>query len=324
MGTNNANTVNPGASLRMLFQNSATCHALFDASFQGSTGNAIWYRLDNNPWVRANVTATMDLTGGVGLTAHYHLVEILFAATDPNTAGDRWTNLAPAALYFQGFALDGGATSLLPLNTGKRAIFFTDSIGEGGLDADGTSQPTQNDATMAFAYLTGKAMGYETAVVPFAGQGYTRGGNGNVPSLPATYASLRSGVARSFANFDLIVLAQGQNDGSATAAATTSACLGVIQGLLAAAPAPCRIVVLGPVSGVQKAALQAAVTQAASARVFFLDCTGFTTMYNAANDSIHPIVAGHAGQYAPNLIVGLTALLVNTGSPSSRSYAFVA
>ena len=321
VGASVASTVCVGNGPRIMFKGSASCKALFDLSLTGTVGNESWFRVNDRPPVRLPHAAIIDMTEGVALSTRWQIAEILYAATDSsNSASDRWSASATCGMYFQGFALDAGATTLAPLTTGKRAFVFGDSITEGYLSTDGTAQPAINDATTAFGYTFLKRLGYEPSVCANAGQGYTVAGNGGVPPLLQTWNLVRAGVPRSFAGIGMVVICHGKNDANSNVPAATvqAACTTMIANLLGVMDAGSLIVISSPISGEYVAALQAAVTAANSPRVLFNNATGFVDA-DKTDDGIHPLVAGHQGEYAPKMVASIGTLVTAAATPTSTS-----
>ena len=164
-----------------------------------------------------------------------------------------------------------------------------------------------NDASVVYSYALAGLLGTEIGVVGFGATGLSRGGSGGVPALGVSWNQLWSGVPRSFSpRPDLILFNEGTNDGSTNITAQLGA---VVTGLLAACPGT-PIVLMLPFNGAEAASLQAAVANANSPLVTYLDTTGFYV--ESYGGGLHPTGPNDVARLAPQIANKLRPILAKS------------
>lgn len=301
-----AKTVNDAAYFSGSFTGNS-CTLGFDVSATSAPLPKMAYRVDNNSWTPFDLAATVALTipaEEASMTTHTFEVMVL----QTSEANSRWSP-QNTAIIFNGISLAGGGVqSTKPTPRPLNILMMGDSIKNGvnSLNIGTGDSTTRGRANMAYALMMREMLGVEVGVVAFGGQGWVTTGGGAVPVFPSTYNFLYSGVARSFAGIDAIVINHGQND---NVAATTSQVTAVLNGLIAATDRRCKIIVIRPLSGRQAANLQAGIAACSSpARVKYIDSTGW---FNTANsiDGVHPSGSEHALSIAPQCAAALRPLI---------------
>ena len=307
-----------GAYFRTFFTG-ATCALTFNVSGQPAAGTQIWWRIDDGPWTKATLAATLTLGIPSWMQSNpevpYHLLEVVVKST--TYTANRWTAPPNTAAVLTGIVLDASASVVAPATAARNILVYGDSITEGFATLGGWSSndPDNNDILVTWSYLLGKLLGAEVGVVGFGAQGISVGGAGGVPSFPNTWASLYAGAPRSFTPVpDAVVINMGTNDGTTN---TVAAMTGILNGLLSACPGS-LIVVMRPFDGNQASNLQAAIQACANpALVQYLDTTGFfNTAYGATSDGVHPSGPNDKALIAPAVAAKLKAMLA--GRPQFR------
>ena len=164
-----------------------------------------------------------------------------------------------------------------------------------------------NDASVVYSYALAALLGTEIGVVGFGATGLSRGGSGGVPALGESWDELWDGVPRSFnPRPDLILFNEGTNDGSNNITAAFGV---VISGLMAECPGT-PIVVMLPFNGAELSSLQAAVANANSPLVTFLDTTGFYD--ETYGGGLHPTGPNDVARLAPQIANKLRPILARS------------
>ena len=305
-----AKSINPGAYFSTLFSG-ATCALTFDLTGEMASPFSIAYRIDNfGPWRFATVATspvTLDMTGcDTGYASNGgHLLEVVLRGVNA-AATQRWNPQACAAVL-TGITLDAGATLTLPPTVrAKKILFYGDSISEGAMSHSDSS----NDALSAWTFIAGKSLAAEFGIVAFASQGWLTSYNTPAysPTFPNSWDSIFSGQARSFASApDLIVINMGTNDSSGD---VTSVATSTLTAMLAATPSTTKIVVMRPFIGYQASQLQAAITAVGSARISYMDTTGWYDQTTNGN-RVHPYAPVVATDIAPRAVNALVPVLFN-------------
>lgn len=303
-----AKSINPGSYFNTLFTGTS-CTLNFDLTGEMASPFTMAYRIDLcGPWRYITVstpTVALDMSGSdAAFATDGHFLEVVFRANNNNGITQRW-NPQTAAMVLTGIALDSGAVLKLPPNAkSKRILFYGDSITE-GME---THLPI-HDATGAWTFIAGSALGAEFGIVGFASQGWASAYNppAYTPFFPSTWNYIYEGVARDFSNApDLIVINHGTNDSSnITSVATTT-----LNAMLAATPSTTKIVVMQPLNGSHASELQAAVAAVGNARCTYLSTAGWYP-----SGPLHPTAASSATVIAPLAINALSAVLNGAAIP---------
>lgn len=315
VGAASLKAVNAGAYFRTIFDGTA-CTLQFDMT--GVTNpSRFYYKIDNGPLTKATVAASVVLTMPTGTTQWAgkggHTLE--FIIQERTNFVEIWTN--PAVLVsLSGIVLDAGKSLVLPADVRSlKGLVFGDSITEAQVSvaSDGTG-----DATLSYAYHLRNLMGAEIGVVGFGGQGWGNIGGGNSPTFPNAYNKIYSGVTRSFAGLDFIVINQGQNDSGGDVHVPVTA---VLNGILADAtlPSTCKIIVMRPFSGSSDSTIIAGIAACSNpARVSHMDTTGFFNTTNSA-DGVHPYGNEQITHIAPQVAAQIKAILAGGPTLTTRT-----
>jgi len=303
-----AKSINPGSYFNTLFTGTS-CTLNFDLTGEMASPFTMAYRIDLcGPWRYITVSTSavsLDMTGSdAAFATDGHYLEVVFRANNNQGITQRW-NPQTAAMVLTGIALDSGAVLKLPPNAkSRRILFYGDSITE-GME---THLPI-HDATGAWTFIAGSALGAEFGIVGFASQGWASAYNppAYTPFFPSTWNYIYEGVARDFSNApDLIVINHGTNDSSnITSVATTT-----LNAMLAATPGTTKIVVMQPLNGTHASELQAAVAAVGNARCTYLSTAGWYT-----SGPLHPTAVSSASIIAPLAINALSAILASAAIP---------
>jgi hypothetical protein len=213
VGLQRAETVYPGSYFRLRFNGTAISVGIDTTGL--SAYPWVFTQIDaNNPSV-AKLTAGQTFISITGLTAGDHELLLIYDAKDNYNQANTWSDAQK--LVITSFTPSGG-TGLLPaVARSKKAIIYGDSI-TAGLAV--TSPPGistavgTNSALASYANHIGVALGAEFDQCGCGGDGWTVGGVGGFPSFPNAWNFKKSGVSRSLASHDYIVVIHGYNDGA--------------------------------------------------------------------------------------------------------------
>ena len=320
VGTGKAITANAGAYFRTLFTGTS-CILNFDVSAMVSPASQVWWRIDNGPWTQAAVASSLTLTVPAITAGNadvpYHLLEVVVKSM--TETGNRWNTGNSTRVIFTGLTLDASAAVLVPRAAPLNLLVLGDSITEGvrTLGEAAANDTDRNDAMMGWAHRLGALLGAEVGVVGFGASGLSVTGSGNVPILGTSYASLYSGVSRSFSPTpDLVVINIGTNDGATN---TVTAMTGLLNALIAACPGK-PIAVLRPFNGNQAGNLQSAIAACnAPASCAYVNTTGFfNTSYGADALNLHPSGPNNLTQIAPQIAAQLRTLVAGSTAKTFR------
>lgn len=319
-----ASTINAGAYIKIMFTG-ATCILNFNVTNNLTPLSEIYYRIDGyeaqSPFIEASVanTITVAMPSNTS-TFPYHLLEIYVKSTTETQ--NRWNSPYNTAVVFTGLTLAVGASVLAPVAKTGIAYFYGDSITEGvrTVGQAETNDTDRNDCLNSWSHMLGEALGMEYGIIGFGGSGLTVVGSGNVPILSTSYNQIMNGVSRTFSPTpNVIIINEGTNDQSASAATFQAAMQVVLNDLLAATPSTTKIIVMRTFGGYQAAATQAAITAVSSSRITYVDTTGFlNATYGVDSTGYHPTGANDMGQIGPKLINAILPLLQTGGA--ARSY----
>jgi hypothetical protein len=273
-GSAYAQSNNPGAYFKTKFTGTlcklnVDVSPLTGASVSSANYPTILYSIDGGAFTRYQLASSdTQITLGTGLSAGTHTLELHFVGIFWNS-NDRWTTPA-MVLRLTGLVL-AGATAAPSLYPG-RAVVYGDSLGEGWeVLASGVSVVNE-DSSLAFPAMVGRALETEYGVVCFAGQGYvTSVSTANVPALSSSWDLYYAGTSRLSAGLfspapDWIISAHGTNDLSSVAAIVTS----LAAAWRTAAPSA-KIAFAVPPGQARQSEIASGVTAAADANVKLVD-----------------------------------------------------
>lgn len=313
-------TIDAGAYFRTLIQGSATALKLrFDISTLVAPFPQILYRVDDGPWTKATVAATVTMSIPATNAWTKHLVEVVVKSTTESQ--NRWSAAATAVKLTGIEVAPSTCTTVAIEQRTLNVLCFGDSITEGvrALNNSSTDDTDKNDATQGYAYRLGELLGAEVGVVGFGGLGFNATGSGSVPVLSSSWNLLYTGQARDVATTppDLIVINLATNDSSSVTAAATTA----LNAMLAATPSATQIAVMRPFNGNRASELQAAIAACTTPdRVTYIDTTGWFDSADAS-DSLHPYGYTHVATLGPLLAEAVrTQGLIGGGAGSGSTY----
>lgn len=270
---------------------------------------------------RRRLTLATGLSGG----GAWHTAEVW--ADENSAAAERWTTLVGALRLRKFVASDGTALSATRAFTRLRpaeALFDGDSITES------TPWDSANYRPKWPAYVAA-ALHCRPHIRAWQGQGWTVGGQGGVPAYydpgdvaGSAWDKYSSGHARLAGGLIVPALAHwfvayGTNDGITDVQA---ACEGWLGAARTAAPDTALWVVVPP-SGIQRAALTAAVAAVGDANAYLLDVQALDPDFEVglnqnptaslqSPDGLHP-APGADAMFAALLVARLQALLAPAG-----------
>ncbi|MDF9408002.1 GDSL-type esterase/lipase family protein, partial [Pelotomaculum isophthalicicum JI] len=205
--------LNQGSELHFSVEGTRSITANFFADPKAIYQPYIAYSVDGAAFTRAIVANTVTIATGLQPTRH--TVKIVASGIYYND--DVW--FAGRGLNFQGVTVDEGAV-VEPLNsTKKRILFLGDSITAGlnVLGNDGT--PATAGAELTFPHIASDILGADPWQVGFGGTGVVAEGTGHVPNAVKSFQWKMFGYPINEPVPDVIVVAQGTNDGLQSPAA---------------------------------------------------------------------------------------------------------
>ena len=323
VNSSRAKTINAGAYFRLIFSgqrcvlHTDTQHAGGWSGLHGPVYSEFYTRVDGGPLQGPHLTTPGNPSFNVSLGPPFgprssspnHLLEVVVKATSETV--NRWEGPTgqDSAVIFTGIELTEGSAVVAPRRKPFNTLIFGDSITEGvralGYTGDWQGNDTdRNDATRDYSFQLSLMLPTEVGIVGFGGQGLHSGGSGRVPSFgDATkepWRYLWDGEPRDFVGPapDLIVYNQGANDGEAGPASVYSSLfIGVVRGLVAAAPSARHLILLPFNQENHRADILRVVKALNNPNVTFGDTKGF---YDG-EDGEHPFGYSHIGQIAPQM-----------------------
>jgi lysophospholipase L1-like esterase len=286
-----AKTINAGAYFNCRFTGNS-CALLFDMTNAATPYSQVYYRIDGGQWIKATVAASVACTMPADTTGwNKHRLDVIVKSTSEFLT--RWTAPQPASVVFTGLTLDSGATVSAIAKASKNVLIYGDSITEGFKGAKnlggGQNDPDGSDGLLTYSYSLRDLLGVEIGVVGFGGSGISNGGQGGVPGLTTSYNLLWSGQPRTFSPVpDLVVINEGQNEAATASATYQTAYTAMLNTLLSLLPTA-KIAAMRPFSGVQAAAIQAAVAGCNdTTRTYYVDTSGIVFDGTQSFDGVHP------------------------------------
>lgn len=289
-----AKTINPGAYLRFLTTGAAAVTLNLDltGNLQQSTYPRIAYRIDDGPWTKVLIAATITLALPTTSTWDHHVVEVAFVAAQAGFT-NRFDG-ATSHVTITSITLDAGAT--LPVQTSPlRVLFMGDSIVEGRLtlkafNADGLFSDVQQN----WSWLLREELGAEVGIVAFGATGYwtvASGGNAT-PGFVDTHNLLwTGGPARDFTGYDAVIVALGTNDpkvGQAGEENTIPAITASWNSILSQVDDDTKLIAVMPLNGDNGTRIPTGLAATDDPdRIHYIDTTGWWTGAESS-DGLHP------------------------------------
>jgi len=172
------------------------------------------YSINGASWADVSLTNqnSIALSSSLG-PGTVNQVEVYFInSSTTDGTGIRWgsSGVSPTdVVRITGITIDnGGAISAYGALKPKRALIYSDSIGEG----QHVLSSGANDALQAFPTVLALTMNAEYGQVCYGGQGFETIGNVGIPPFMSTYSLYSAGRGRSFAGLDYIFVVHGGND----------------------------------------------------------------------------------------------------------------
>lgn len=227
---------NSGSYLKFGF-NGTGCILNLNTTTLGANAAYLKYSVDGLPWIFTNISGISSLAIIGGQASGNHQVFIGYAGR--TVGADAWSGNPPTDAWKPiGLVVVGGTTTVAPVLLSGRMLVFTDSRGEAYdvLGPQGTA--VVQDAFRSAAFMWAESQGCEVGLVGYSGQGWTIGGQTNVPPIftpgndtLSSWNKLWAGQARSFSGLTyLTFLNLGGNDtrNGASDAAVTATVSGVL------------------------------------------------------------------------------------------------
>jgi len=316
VNANRALTAHPGAYFRAVIQGSPTAiNANFDVAALLGEWPQLSYRVDDGPWTKVTIAATVALPLPPSTAAWtVHVVEVVVKGV--SLAQDRWTSAA-AAIQLAGLSTVPNTCTTRPVyRRPLDVIMYGDSVTQGVLavkPSGGTPEIDAHDAMQSWGWRLTETLGAEVGVVAYGGQGWAVPSSGT-PSFANSWDKLTAAITRDLTTPapDWVVIVHGQNDISGDVAAVVTSTLNAI---LAAIPATTAVAVTRPVTGTQEANIQIGIAAcSAPERVTWVDTTGWWAAVDSSDGS-HPWGYAHVGGLAPRLAQALVAATPDPGPP---------
>jgi lysophospholipase L1-like esterase len=306
----------PGAYVKFAVTGTANLSLNIDTAPLAGYGvpPIVRYSVNGASWTDVGLTnqSAIGLSSSLDPAA-VNQVEVYFVSSSTTDGtGIRWgsAGVSPTdVVRITGITVDnGGAISAYGALKPKRALIYSDSIGEGQHVLSGGG----NDALQAFPTVLALALNAEYGQVCYGGQGFETIGNVGIPPFMSTYSLYSAGRGRSFSGLDYIFVVHGGND----ARQSTPVAGGTIQADVAtllpslrslAGPSTDIFICTAPFGG-YASDLQAAVgayrTASGDAKAFHLDAGAyfpagtFTITFGGTTewtyDGVHPNIYGSA------------------------------
>lgn len=308
VSSSHAITLNAGSYFKTVLVATTTCVLNFNVALMSSEQTQIYWRVDRyGPWTKVTLssgTVTVTLPSDTS-TWPQHFLEVYVKSTS-TTTGSRWDPTANpnVSVDLTSITLDNGASVTLPFVAPRKILMFGDSITEGVRTVFGTSSTDGDDSMLAYSTQLLPMLGAEAGIIGWGAQGWSVGGVGSVPSFPNTYNLIYTGVSRSFAGIDLIIINMGQNDGSTN---TTIQVTAVLNGI-ASAGYTGTIILLEPFNDPTQGAFITAGRAAATnpSQSVVIDTTGFFNTALSA-DAVHPYGVANIAYIAPQIASAIIA-----------------
>jgi lysophospholipase L1-like esterase len=299
--------VNTGSHVVAQFSGTAIS-AKFDTSINQAPLPTLAWRIDQGTWQEGDVAATLSL--GKGLATGTHEVTLMVRGLNENAS--RWTPPLVSSITFLGFEVTGGAIEPSSRPARTKIEFLGDSITEGinifsGHNGQSTG-PWNADGRRAYASQTAQLLSAEWRQVGFGRLGILIGGNGGVPVANDAFNWIYKDVARDDWQADWVVVNQGTNDGSASAASFQPAYATYLGTIRAGYPGA-KIAAMRPFGGAHANEIKAVVTSrqtAGDSRVYYVDTTGWLGNGDFT-DGVHPNEQG-SQKAAAALVTALKAI----------------
>jgi len=299
-----ATTVNSGSYVTAQFTGTGIT-GKFDTAVNDSADlpTLAWSIDGTTTWSVAEVKATLSMASN--LSSGMHTITMIARALDENK--NRWSPPLTSSITFLGFDVTGGALVANVRPAQPKLEILGDSITEGVI-VQGSSymghsgQCWRNDAVFSYPTQTGRALGADYRQVGFGSQGLLRAGKGGVPMANDSFNWFYKDVPRDNWQADMVVINQGTNDSSQSAAPFKSA-YGTFLTTIRKAYPNAKILALRPFNGAQAAQIQAAVSAAGDSRMFYVDTTGWLGTADFT-DHLHPNVQG-SGKVTTQLVAAI-------------------
>jgi lysophospholipase L1-like esterase len=272
------------------------------------------WSINGGSWTDTSLTSqgTVSLSSSLDPDSINQAEVYFISSSTTDGEGIRWgsAGVSPTdVVRITGITVDtGGAISAYGGLKPKRALIYSDSIGEGQHVLSGGG----NDALQAFPTVLALAMNAEYGQVCYGGQGFETVGNVGIPPFMSTYGLYSAGRSRGFSDLDYIFVVHGGNDARQSTPVAGSAIQSDLATLLPslrslAGPGTAIFICTAPFGG-YASDLEAAVAAYKAAHgddaVFHLDASAyfpdgtFTITFGGATewtyDGVHPNIYGSA------------------------------
>lgn len=303
-----ARTMSSGAYFRAMIGGATTI--TLTADLTGVTGvmPKVAYRVDDGPWTRIDLAASMVLTMPTTNAWARRTLEFVYD-TKRQFSSDEWSGGTDVAIT--GIVVDAGATVAIPTRP-KKGVQFGDSITRGTRTLSTTSNADARDHStrQGWAWNLTNHMNAEVGVIGIGGSGWDHGGAGDEPDAQEYVTTFNGTLApRDLTGLDWIGFNLGTNDAATTA--TTTAVTTTLNNVLAACDPETKIIVFRPFNGTAAAQIVAGIAACNfPGRVTYVDTTGWWDNSSDANDDdLHPFGNWNRFVIAPKVAEAIDEVL---------------
>jgi len=301
-----AKTLNAGAYFRTIFSGTSVA-VTFDTSSDASPYPELYARVDGDAWQQYSLSAgNPTWTIATGLPSRKHFLEVMVKSL--TAAVPRWSG-SQTIITVTSLVLDTSANVHVPVRHSKNVIIFGDSITEGAKTQGNTAplDTDMNDILSAWSYSVINGLDAEVGIVGFGGTGITVSYDG-VPNLPYSFGYIIPGSARVFTPVpDLVIYAEGQNDGAASDATFSANFNLVMSGVASVAPNAPQLALI-PLTQTKASGVIAAVTLANNPKITYAATSGWINSGDTV-EGVHPWAYAGLGLIAPRVLPLLHTLL---------------
>lgn len=309
-----ARTINSGAYLRFVAVGAGSIGLTFAMAGIVSPAPRLAYRVDNGPWTRVPLAASVTLA--IPNEWNAHRVDLVYDAESSDLAG-RWT-IGSNAVKLVGIVLDAGSLAPIPVAT-YRGVAFGDSITAGRYTISATGELVDHSALQAYSLTLAKHLDAEIGVVGFGGQGWDKTATGGVPTFADAFDDLwQGGPTRDFADVDFVTIAHGTN--ATSTPATAGIVAATLDDMFAVLEPGVPVFAILPWNGQRNAEIVQGVGACSdSDRVHIIDTAGWWTAADSP-DALHPYGWIHTSVFAPRIAAAITGVLTAEAQPTTNAW----
>lgn len=300
-----------GADLKFSFTGT-TLAAGVDVSLLSGYGAGYYptlkHRIDGGSWTRTQLTSgqtSLNFTPSP-LSDATHTFELIADGFDESSNSKLWDSTAAGfcGLKLTGLTVDTGKTIVPTVRPLRNLVVLSDSIPAGAValgEVTGGNYSLVASASLSWAALYAAARGYNLINISYPSIGLVAASVQGVPAVPTSFASVLSGVTRTWPTVAECIIPLGTNDTGSSDATVTAALEALLTTARTAFGSACRLRVLPAPGGYKASAVAAAVTNRLASLpadlCAYYDTATASAAIVAANSyegsPIHPSAAGH-------------------------------